>query len=119
MCIRDRGKHVGVVVLSAIGSGREVIAHRGPHARHFVGHDARTNTCTVDDNAPVGTAFGHHPGNCKGEIRVVHGLRAVRATIYHLPPEFDQKGFQLFLEAIAAMVGAKCDGLLGETAGSR
>ena len=105
------GQDIGMVVLTAVASRREVVAEGGPDTRNLVGHHRRADAGPVDDDAPVTRAVGDATLDRMGELGIVDRLVAVGATIDHVVTGVLELGHQLLFEVEAAMVGPDGYGL--------
>ena len=105
------GQHVGVVVLAGVAGHRGVVGVGGADARDLVGGHRGADAGAVDDDPGRAGAGRDQAGDDVGEVRVVHGVRAVGAAVGDgealLAQVLDEDG----LEGEAAVVRADGDGL--------
>ena len=59
----------------------------------------------VEDDPPTARPVGHEAGDGVGDVRGVHGIRAVRAAIVHLVAGDAQRPHDRILERDAAVIG--------------
>ena len=109
-----QGQHVGIVVLPAVDGRGVIVGHPGPHARHFVGHNAAADPGAVDHDA--------HARPCRRltraadgvrKIGIVHCLFAVGAGIDDFETQRGQVRFEDLLQLEAAVVRSNCDHFFG------
>ena len=104
------GQHVGVVVLARVAGHRGVVGVRRAHAGDLVGGHRGADAGAVDDDAARAGAGRDQAGDDVGEVRVVHGVGAVRAAVRDAEALVGEVLRDDGLEGEAAVVRADGDG---------
>ncbi|MNT68552.1 hypothetical protein D3C72_2067960 [compost metagenome] len=84
---------MGVVAFAGPLGGDGIMAEGCPDTRYLIGGDGHAIACAADQHSPGMGSRQHLLSHLKGNIRVIHMIRAVAAVI---------RDFQPFLLQIAA-----------------
>src|SRR3990172_5096303 len=106
---RAQAEHVHIVVLHALARGVRVVAEGGADAAHLVRGDAGADAAAADDNATLGAPVNDRLADGAGVVRVVHGVGAVGADVQNLVAVTLERGRDLVLHLVSAVVGADDD----------
>src|SRR3972149_1764935 len=103
---RAQAEHVHIVVLHALARGVRVVAEGGANAAHLVRGAARADAAAADDDAPLGAPVNDRLADGAGVGRVVYGVGAVGADVQPLVAVTLERGRDLVLQLVSAVVGA-------------
>src|SRR6478609_238621 len=106
---RAEDQDVHVVVLDALMGGVAVVAQPGADAGQLVRRHRRPDAAAAEEHAALHRAAEHRARHHRGDIRIVHRLRAVGAEIDDLMAERAERWDQRLLELESRVVRAEGD----------
>ena len=100
---------VHVVVFDALMRGIRVVAHGRAHAGDLAGGDRRADAAAANQHAALGQAVGDREPERERVVRVVDGIRRVRADVEHVVSVTTEALGDVLLQGVARVVRADDD----------
>ena len=102
-------EHVHVVVFDALVRRVGVVAEAGADARHLVRRHRHADAAAAQNDAALRASSTDRLTNRRGEVRIVHRLRAVGAHVEHVAVLGDEEALDRLLQLEARMIAANRD----------
>ena len=106
-----RAQHddVHVVVFDALMRGIRVVAHGRAHAGDLAGGDRRADAAAANQHAALRQAVGDRETERERVVRIVDGLRRVRADVEHVVSVTTEALGDVLLQGVTRVVRANDD----------
>ncbi len=101
---RTEAQNIRVIMLARKAGGQPIMAKRGADRAVAVDGDAHADARTANKNALTAVIYHNPLRHRLGIVRVINGLRVVRAKIRHLIANFSQEIGKAFLHLKPTMV---------------
>src|SRR5204862_7400735 len=102
-------EHVEVVVLTRKTGRLDIAAHASPDAGHFVRGDDHADPGSAHEETALRLARAHGDGNRSGGVRIIDGIRGVRARIHDAMSFGNEPFLEVLLEREPGVIGSDRD----------